>query len=82
MTITSRAHLKEIEDLTLASVDHDTVRQAVLQLVLWIRADLDTRADRGQLLQLVREAHDLLTDPETRVDIRDWMRAAEPFLRS
>lgn len=82
MTIAARAHLQEIEDLTLASVDHDTLRQAVLQFVLYIRADVDTRADRTPLLQLVREAHDLLTDPETRVNIRDWLRAADPFLRS
>ena len=82
MTISSRAHLKEVEDLTLASVDHDTLRQALLQLVIWIREDQDTRADRAQLLQLVREAFDLLQNPETRIDLRDWLRAAEPFMRS
>lgn len=34
------------------------------------------------LRQLVREAQDLLTNPETAVDVRDWARAAAPFLRS
>ncbi len=32
------------------------------------------------LKQLVREAHDLLLNPETRIDLRDWARSAEPFL--
>jgi type IV secretory pathway TrbF-like protein len=31
--------------------------------------------------QLLREAYDLLTNSQTRVDLRDWMRAAEPFVR-
>lgn len=81
MTLSSRAHLQEVEDLTLASVDHDTLRQAVLQLVTWIREDQDTRADRKLLLQLVREAYDLLHNADTEVDLRDWLRSAEPFLR-
>jgi len=33
------------------------------------------------LLQLVREAYDLLENPESVIDHRDWKRAAEPFVR-
>jgi len=32
-------------------------------------------------LPLLREAYDLLTNPETAVDLRDWTRAAEPLVR-
>lgn len=31
---------------------------------------------------LVREAYELLNNPETKVDLRDWLRAADPFVRS
>ncbi len=34
------------------------------------------------LRQLVREADDALNNPETLVDIRDWTKAAAPFVRS
>ena len=33
------------------------------------------------LRALVREAFDLLQNPETTIDLRDWIRAAEPFIR-
>jgi hypothetical protein len=33
------------------------------------------------LRQLVREAADLLANPETHVNLRDWQKSAEPFLR-
>ncbi len=36
--------------------------------------------ENALLRQLVREASDALTNPETRVDVRDWMKAAAPFL--
>jgi hypothetical protein len=32
------------------------------------------------LLQLVREAYDLLLNPETPLDVRDWRRAADPYI--
>lgn len=32
------------------------------------------------LLQLVREAYELLTVPDSRLDLRDWVKAAHPFL--
>jgi len=32
--------------------------------------------------QLLCEAYDLLTNPQTRVDLRDWIRTAEPLIRS
>jgi len=33
------------------------------------------------LRSLVRDAHDLLTNPETRLDTKHWTEQAEPFLR-
>jgi type IV secretory pathway TrbF-like protein len=82
MTTSSRVHLDEINDLLLAAIDVDGLRQAMLRQVIWLQEERDAQADRVQLLQLVREAHDLLTNPETRVDIRDWLRSADPFMRS
>ncbi|MEP7304173.1 MAG: hypothetical protein ABJA98_01520 [Acidobacteriota bacterium] len=38
--------------------------------------------EAARLQQLVREAHDLLSNPETQVDLRDWLKSAEPFLRT
>lgn len=34
------------------------------------------------LLQLVREAYDHLQNPESPVDIKEWVKTAEPFVRS
>ncbi len=36
--------------------------------------------ENALLRQLVREAHDALTNPETHVDVRDWTKAAAAFL--
>lgn len=33
------------------------------------------------LLQLVREAYDLLENPESVIDHRDWKRSAAPFVK-
>jgi len=33
------------------------------------------------LLTLVREAYDLFTNPESAIDLRDWEKAAAPFVR-
>lgn len=32
------------------------------------------------LRQLVREAYDLLNNPETELDVKDWTRSAAPFV--
>ena len=32
------------------------------------------------LLQLVREAYEHFESPESRVDIRDWVKTARPFV--
>jgi hypothetical protein len=31
-------------------------------------------------IQLLREAYDLLTNPDTRLDLRDWKRSAAPWV--
>jgi hypothetical protein len=33
------------------------------------------------LRQLVEEAYDLLTNPETRLDLREWTKTAKPWVR-
>ena len=38
--------------------------------------------DRHQTaLQLVREAYELFVDPDSRLDLRDWTRAAKKLLQ-
>lgn len=32
------------------------------------------------VLQLLREAYELLTVPDSRLDLRDWVKAAKPFV--
>jgi hypothetical protein len=46
----------------------------------WERAGTGHPAPPSPLLQLLREAHELLNDHATALDIREWNRAAKPFL--
>jgi hypothetical protein len=34
------------------------------------------------LQQLVREAYDVLSNPKSQIDVKDWIRTAEPFVRT
>jgi len=43
------------------------------------RLPLKSAAD-PVLLQLVREAYDVIMNPESPIDLRDWARVAEPFV--
>lgn len=43
---------------------------------------LRPRVDPLGMQQLLREAYDLLMNHETRVDLKDWLRAVKPFVRS
>ncbi len=73
-----RARLREIEDLLLVAHEAEGVARAMLQLV----AFLQDEDDQHPAVQLVKEAYELLTNPDARIDVRDWTRAAQPFVRS
>jgi len=96
MTITThvnahwRARLREIQDLVIPDREledlpktvHD-LRIAVLQLTAVLQDEWDVRPyPTEQLLELLREAYDVLTDPDSQVDVKDWARAVKPFLKS
>lgn len=36
--------------------------------------------DHARTQQLLREAFDLLTNPDSRVDLRDWQKSATPLV--
>lgn len=75
-----RARLSDIQDLLLVATDADTVARAVLQLTAVLQDEWGARSDPA--VQLLRDAYDLLTNPETHIDLRTWTRAAEPFVHS
>jgi hypothetical protein len=68
-------------DVILAdfSVDLHDLRQAVLEKFTQY-VPMQRLAD-PVLLLLVREAYDLLTNPETRLNSKDWEKTAAPFVR-
>lgn len=76
-----RARLIEISDLLIVAHDADGVARAVLQLVAVLQDEWGSR-DYAAVLQLLREAHDFLNNPKSAVNVRDWTKAAEPFVRS
>jgi|KBSSwiStaDraftv2_1062776.scaffolds.fasta_scaffold378862_3 hypothetical protein len=78
-----RARLAEVQDLLLVAHDVDDVVNLLLKLTVvltdeWTRID---DRDLPILRQLVREAYELLKDPESHLNVRDWLKAAEPFAR-
>ena len=85
MTIpTRRAHLNEIFGLALAAEDVDGLRQALLQLTLWVQGEEAARTERAQLLRLVRDAARLLSDQSALgwgSDVSDWLYEAEAFVK-
>jgi len=46
----------------------------------WERAGTGVPAPPSPLLQLVREAYDLVNNPDTKVDLRDWSREAKKLI--
>lgn len=73
----------QLDEIRQDLVATDDVAAATLQILAWLEAWSVQAAGREQILQrLVREAYELLHNPDTRVDLRDWLRAAEPFVRS
>lgn len=75
-----RARLLEIQDRLFVAHEPDEIAQACLQLTS-VLADEWGKHDEP-LKQLLREAYDLLTNRETAVDLKDWVRTAERLVGS
>jgi hypothetical protein len=45
-----------------------------------VHPETDTQTDRD-LITMVREAFELLTDAESNIDLRDWLKAARRTAR-
>lgn len=72
-----RARLVEVQDLCLVAHDADGVSRAVLQLVAVLADEWEAWGTDTEVLRtLVREAADLLTNPESRVVYEHWLHAA------
>lgn len=74
-----RARLAEVQDLLLVAHEVDDVVRALLVMTNLL-ADEYTQRDEP-VRQLLREAFDLLTNPDTRLDLRDWQREARKFVK-
>ncbi len=74
-----RARLVEVNDLLIIAHDADEVARATMLLV----AVLHDEWNQQVAVQLVRDAVDLFqSHDKTRVDVREWLREAESFLRT
>lgn len=84
----TRAHLRALAHLSAMADQHGVTLAALKAEAAKQQRDLDAleasvRAwaiERATLRQLVAEAYSLLNDPESRVDLRDWLRAAAPYV--
>ena len=76
------AQFAEVQDLVAVATSADDIARATLQLVVVLHAVLpDQPWPHGAILrQLVRDAYDLLGNPDSTVSLRDWLRAAQPFV--
>jgi len=74
-----RARLGEIQDDLLVADDVNKIALALMKLTTLLANEWDQPHD-DQARQLVREAIDLLSNPETDLDLRDWLRAAEQLV--
>jgi hypothetical protein len=74
-----RARLAEVQDLLLVAHEVDDVVRALLAMTNLLSDEWTQRDD--PVRQLLREAFELLANPDTRLDLRDWLKAAEPFVR-
>jgi len=62
----------------------NAVATAMLQLAAALREEGEARDGpevNQQLLQLVREAHEVFTTTSSTVDLRDWIKAADAFVK-
>lgn len=76
-----RARLGEIQDLLLVAHDADGVARATLLLTAILQDEWNTQ-EYAAVVQLLREVFDFLNNPTSTVNIRDWTKAAEPFVRN
>lgn len=96
MTLTSslvnphwRKRLLDVQDLVIVEREPEDLpttvqdlRKALLQLTAVLQDEWDGQTyPIVQLVQLVREAHDAFTNPNSPVNLKDWAKAAEPFLK-
>lgn len=76
-----RARLVEVQDLCLVAHDADEVARAVLHLVAVLADEWDAwSTEQGVLRQLVREAADLLTNPDSPVVVEHWLHSAAALM--
>jgi hypothetical protein len=79
--LTTRATVDVLRD-----IDRVALFREVRRLRLAVEAAEHWRVgaveDLHRARQVVREAVDLLTNPETAIDLRDWTRSAERVIRS
>jgi hypothetical protein len=76
----ARARLVRVQDLLIAAHDADAVALAVIELVTLLQDEWGQRDHPA--VQLVRDAYELFTNPESRIRLVEWIRAAEPYVRS
>ncbi len=83
-----RARLADVQDLLLVAHDVDALVAVLIKLtnVLadeWTRRS--TLVEDPIVLQLLREAYEAIDDcrhnRDTGIDLRDWLKTAEPFVR-
>jgi len=80
--------LEDIQELLSASPESNDGVRATLQLITLLKDELCLRPRWPTPLmhqpavaeQLVREAYDLLKNPESELDLRSWLREAEHFM--
>jgi hypothetical protein len=75
-----RARLNDVQDLLFVAHTPDAVAKAVLHLTAVLQDEWPRDAREHPAIQLVREAFDLLQNPETQVDLREWLKAAAPIV--
>ena len=84
------ALLTEIEAFSVTLGDEiggHTREEALRALRRFVLEKFDQRLvgpspETARLRQLVDEAYEALTNAESQVDLRDWIRAAQPFART
>jgi len=74
--------LDDIEQRLALATCYEDVAGATLQLVMELRADAERppSPELTTLRQLLREAFELLNDPDSTLDRRDWTREAKKWL--
>jgi hypothetical protein len=74
------ARLAEIQDEILRAHEIDDLAVKVLMPLTNLLADEWGLRESPIYRQLVGEAYEAFLNPEARIDLRDWMKRAAPFL--